>query len=158
MQEDEYLVPNIVHLVVSSSDPPLTIGEAACLKSFLIHQQPGNDDLVLDVSVWFVHIWSDTVYVHTVILDLSSLGDNWRTLYNDKSLDLRSRLRVVMSRYPGELSILGQASVSEANAKLYWKFLVLKKYGGFYLERNILVQQNLNYLRCCNKSLIYSLN
>ena len=61
--ESPYLVPNYLHLIVSYGDPPLTLAEAACLKSILIHQKP------------------DTVYIHTMAMDLSMLGVYWKTLY-----------------------------------------------------------------------------
>ena len=41
----EKLVPNFLHMVVSWREKALTILEAACIKSFLIHYKPGNNIL-----------------------------------------------------------------------------------------------------------------
>jgi len=56
-------------------------------------------------------------------------------------------MRVVNGRHPSELNILGQASVKEKTAKMYWKFFVLQKYGGILIDRNILLKSNLDHLR-----------
>ena len=68
-------------------------------------------------------------------------------LLTDKSLDLESRLRLVMSKDPTELNILGKNGVSEETTKLFWKFFVLKKYGGILTDRNILLKGSINNLR-----------
>ena len=62
----------------------------------------------------------------------------------DPSLHLDTKLRIVGSRDPAELPILGGDSVSGATAKLYWKFFVLQKYGGLLIDRNILVTKSLD--------------
>merc|ERR1712079_297230 len=90
----ERVVPNYLHLVVSYSDKALSLAEAACIKSFLIHQNP------------------DTFYVHTFDLSLRNLGEQWKALYKDPSLHLDTKLRIVGSRDPAELAILGRDSVS----------------------------------------------
>ena len=59
-----------------------------------------------------------------------------------------------MSRDPNELQILGKSSVDAATAKLYWKFFVLKKYGGIYFERNVLVEKNFDHLRHQNNTFL----
>jgi len=122
-------VPNFLHLVISYADKSLSIAEAACLKSFILEQNP------------------DTFYIHLIGVDLSVLGDNWKTLYNDINLQLEKNMRVVNGRHPSELNILGQASVKETTAKIYWKFFVLQKYGGILIDRNILLKSNLDHLR-----------
>ena len=38
----EYLVPNFLHLVISYADKSLSIAEAACVKSFILKQNPGT--------------------------------------------------------------------------------------------------------------------
>jgi len=124
--QQERVVPNYLHLVVSYSDKALSLAEAACIKSFLIHQNP------------------DTFYVHTFDLSLRNLGEQWQALYKDPSLHLDTKLRIVGSRDPAELAILGRDSVSGATAKLYWKFFVLQKYGGLLIDRNILVTKSLD--------------
>ena len=47
-------------------------------------------------------------------------------------------------RDPSELQILGQSSVKAESAKLYWKFFVLEKYGGVYMDRNVFINENIN--------------
>ena len=59
-----------------------------------------------------------------------------------------------MSRDPNELPILGKSSVDAATAKHYWKFFVLKKYGGIYFERNVLVEKSLDKLRYKNTTFL----
>ena len=78
------------------------------------------------------------------------------TVFNviDENLNLQRTLRIVMSRDPNELKILGQQSVDTATAKLFWKFFVLQKYGGFHMERNILLQHKIHNLRKTNITLL----
>ena len=65
----------------------------------------------------------------------------------DKTLHLDEKLRVFMSRDPGEMDILGKTGVTPHIASLYWKFHVLNKYGGVLLDTNILLLQDVNSLR-----------
>ena len=57
---------------------------------------------------------------------------------------MESRLRIKSMRDPSELQILGQSSVKAESAKLYWKFFVLEKYGGVYMDRNVFINENIN--------------
>ena len=65
----------------------------------------------------------------------------------DKTLNLESRLRIVMCKDPSELNILGKNEVSSATAKIFWKFFVLEKYGGILIDRNIMLKKRVDKLR-----------
>jgi len=122
------VVPNILH-IVRYGDNPISFVEAACIKSYLLHQNPSK------------------LYLHSNLVDLSHLGQYWDKLYHEKNLNLNEKLRVVMSRDPDEMNILGQSSVTPFTASLYSKFHVLNKYGGVHLDTNILLLQNIDSLR-----------
>lgn len=124
----EYEVPNILHLV-RYGNKKMTFTEAVCLKSFLMQQKP------------------DKFYLHSNLVDLSGMGKYWDRLYKDEGLNLREKLRVFMSKDPSELEILGRTSVSRDVAKNYWKFHVLRKYGGILLDTNVLLLQNIDHFR-----------
>jgi len=63
--------------------------EATCIKSYLLHQNP------------------DSVYFHTNLGSLKTLGKYWDQLYQDKRLKLEEKLRVKMMKDSSELDILG---------------------------------------------------
>ena len=52
-----------------------------------------------------------------------------------------------MSKDPSELNILSQKGVSEATAKLFWKFFVLDKYGGIITDKNFMLKGDLDKMR-----------
>ena len=52
-----------------------------------------------------------------------------------------------MSKDPSELNILNKEGVSEATAKLFWKFFVLDKYGGILTDRNFKLRGDIDRMR-----------
>ena len=147
MMMKKMVVPNILH-IVRYGDTPVSFVEAVCIKSYLLHQNP------------------DKLYLHSNLVDLSHYGPNWDSLYKgnilhsflrllipitDETLHLDKKLRVFMSRDPVEMNILGKTAVTPYIASLYWQFHVLNKYGGVFLDTNILLLQNIDSLRWVKK-------
>ena len=62
MKKKDMVVPNILH-IVRYGDTPVSFVEAACIKSYLIHQNPSK------------------LYLHTNLVDLTHFGTYWDTLY-----------------------------------------------------------------------------
>lgn len=53
----------------------------------------------------------------------------------------------MMSKDPSELNMMSKDGVSEATAKLFWKFFVLDKYGGILTDRNFMLRGDIDRMR-----------
>lgn len=53
----------------------------------------------------------------------------------------------MMSKDPSELNMMSKDGVSEATAKLFWKFFVLNKYGGILTDRNFMLRGDIDRMR-----------
>ena len=64
----DFLVPNFLHLVRSYKQQEISFVEATCIKSYLLHQNP------------------DSVYFHTNLGSLKTLGKYWDQLYQGEHI------------------------------------------------------------------------